>query len=280
MFHFNLYQMRILLLFLILPIYVKAQNAYLLMATYEKKLPGVTWICQDQVLIQESFSDINSYEIRKKELYQQYKDKNISFKLITPGESVMVFQYDKAISGWNCTKNVISIRTGKDLIACQQQIDNDVKKWPNDYKTIPKAIFQRDATVQNGKVIAKQNWDGLDIEFTSVTLRSGEQFVVVRAKNTLSDKTAMIGTFLILNSNQEINNKPTQEHRLDPGQSISFQLRPAADYKLGLQLIENSKTGKSFSVIQWVKEHVRAQVTKKGSVNENKGRNAVLGVRG
>lgn len=272
---------RCLILLMLLPTWLFGQSGYLLIATYELKEPGRSWMCRNYAYFQEELIDVKAYESRRKEIYTQYKDNEVTVRLVAPDEAVMVFEYEKSISGWNCTKKVIAVRTGKDLASCQRQIDDDVRTWSNDYKTSPKSIFQRGPATESGKQVIKQNWDGIQIEYTYLTNAGAERFVVVRAKNTLVDKTAVIGQFLVVNSKQELAMKPINEYRLGPGQSMVIQLKPAADYSLGLQLVKPDKKTESFSIIEWAKKHIRAQVSKKGYIEDAKREKLPsIGVRG
>ena len=268
-------------LFLLLPIWMWGQSGYQLVATYELMEPGRSWMCRNYTFIQEDVIDLKAFETRRKELLTQYKDQSILVRLVSPDEAVMVFEYDKTISGWNCTKKVVAIRIGKDLASCQRQIDEDVRTWPNDYKSPPKSIFQRGPSSATGTQVVKQNWDGVEIEYTYISKGENDRFVVIKAKNTLADKTAVIGQFLIVNSKQEVAMKPVQQLFLNPGERTVFKLDAKGDYKLGLQLVPPQKKNEPFSVIQWVKEQIRSQVTKDGYIYDTKkGKIASIGVRG
>jgi hypothetical protein len=136
---------------------VAAQNSsvadmgyeYLLVATHEIPGSGKSWMCRDHALIQEKIPDKISFDKRRKEILQQYAG-NSSFstnvRLINPNQAIIAYEYEKKEAGWDCSKKVITIKIGKDLESCKNQIEKDLVNSPKQYSSSPKIVFQRNAT--------------------------------------------------------------------------------------------------------------------------------------
>jgi hypothetical protein len=124
----------------------EVEQKYLLVATYLIPEPGKNWICRDYGLIQEKVSDKISYEKRRKEILQQYPGFGTSIRAIFPNQAIIAYEYEKKEAGWDCTKKVITINIGKDLESCKNEMEKNLAKWPKQYNSTPKIVFQRDAT--------------------------------------------------------------------------------------------------------------------------------------
>ena len=280
---------------------VAAQNSslaemgyeYLLVATHEIPGSGKSWMCRDHALIQEKVPDKISYEKRRKEILQQYSG-NSSFsttvRVINPDQAIIAYEYEKKEAGWDCTKKVITINIGKDLESCKNEMEKNLAKWPKQYSSTPKIIFQRIAIRDKGVYNVIQNSDGIEVKYKFVKSGTAEEFSVIQVKNPLKDKAAIIEIFRKSDINQINLRKPIEKMKIEPGMHATFNLKTPDDYILAMKFDEPGKTINEKSTIDWIKGYIRSKVTKDyealpqstiDSINKkNATRNTTLGVRG
>ncbi|MFN5421927.1 MAG: hypothetical protein ACK5AO_01560 [bacterium] len=266
----------------------QAANEYLLVATYEVKSSGKNSMCRDYALIQEKVSDRTTFENRRKEILQQYPGFSTVVRLINPDQAIIVYEYEKKEATWDCTKKIITIKTGKDLEYCKSVMEKDLAERPKHYYSTPKAIFQRTAVSEKGYYEVLQNWDGIEVKYRFIKSGNPDQFAVIQIKNPLKDKAAIIAAFRKSGINQVNLGKPIHEITLEPGMFGNFSLKPADDYILAVKFDTPGKTGqKERSVIDWIKGYIKSEVTKdyralpqstKDSIDKRK--SAPTGVRG
>ena len=279
---------------------VAAQNSsvadmgyeYLLVATHEIPGSGKSWMCRDHALIQEKVPDKISFDKRRKEILQQYAG-NSSFstivRVINPDQAIIAYEYEKKEAGWDCTKKVITINIGKDLESCKNEMEKNLAKWPKQYSSTPKIVFQRTAIRDKGVYDVFQNWDGIEVKYKFVKSGTAEEFAAIQIKNPLKDKAAIIATFKKSGINQINLGKPIEEMTLEPGMHATFTLKTPDDYILAMKFDKPGKTHeKESSMIDWIKGYIRSQVTmdykalqQSAQDSINKGRSSWMsGVRG
>jgi hypothetical protein len=262
---------------------------YLLVATYEIRESGKSWMCRDQVLIQEKIADKISFDKRRKEILQQYAGLSPFVRLINPNQAIIAYEYQKKITGWNCTKKVISVIVGKDLDICKNEMEKTMTNKPSPAKI----VFQRTAINDNGYYVVSQNWDGIEVKYRFAKSGSPGEFAVIQIKNPLTDKAATIVALRKSGINQVNLGKPIQEITLEPGMSANFTLKTPDDYILAMKFDKPGNTGeKERDVIDWIMGYIRSEVTKdykalpqsaKDSINKKRNINTkgtAIGVRG
>jgi len=239
---------------------------YILVATHEIPGSGKNWMCRDYALIQEKVSDKISFDKRRKEILQQYAG-NSSFstivRLINPDQAIIAYEYEKKEAAWDCTKKVITINVGKDLESCKNEMEKNLAKWPKQYSSTPKIIFQRTAIRDKGIYDVTQNWDGIEVKYRFVKTGTPNEFAVIQIRNPFKDKAAIVAAFKKSGMNQVNLGKPIEEITLEPGMFANFTLKTPDDYILAMKLDKPGNTHeKESGMIDWIKGYIRAKVTK------------------
>lgn len=160
----------------------------LLILTYDS--PEKPWICRDNAYLQENVKDINEYLIRRKELYDKYKNNDPTVVFVASDESVILFEWEKQMAGWGCKKKVISIRKDKSIEACEKQMSKNVLDNPSNYLTTPKNIFSWQGKIGPRKEFTK-DFDGVNGKFFIVNNDKTGDFIVAKLTNTRDNLTAL-----------------------------------------------------------------------------------------
>ncbi len=260
---------------------------YLLVATHEISETGKNWMCRDYGFIQEKVADKISYDKRRNEIIQKYPGVQTIVKLIKPNEAIVVYEYEKEETSWNCRKRLINIIVGGNIDSCRSKMEKDVVKRPNHYKSQPKSIFER-TPISDGVFKASQIWDGIEVKYFIRESGIRDNLVFVQVKNPLKDKAAIIAAFQKTGYNQVRLGDPLYELKLEPGMHGSFSIKPSGDYVLALRFDKPGNSGeKERGIFEWVAGYIRSQVTKKSddvkieSTNKKDStKNVVFGVRG
>lgn len=168
-------------------VFAQETKPCLFIGTYEKNKKG---ICGDYELVHEEINDYADYIIKRIQFQEEHKTQSPSTRFIDKNESVIAYQYEKKIAGWNCNSYVISTKTSKSIEDCYKQFADQQAKYPKDFTTQPKIIFTWQG---KGNVLARYSEDfgGLSGKFTSGNTAT-KTIIVAQLKNYTKDKLACV----------------------------------------------------------------------------------------
>jgi len=248
----NIYQHKSpILVFLFISFLSFAQEVKpcLFIGTYEINKRG---ICGDYEMVHEQVMDYADFVIKRIQFQEEHKTQSPNTKFIDKNESVIAYQYEKKISGWGCNSDVISTKTGKSIEDCNQQLADQMAKYPKDFTTQPKIIFTWQGT---GKSIAQYTTDfgGLKGTFTSANTAT-KTIIVAQLKNNLQDKIAYI--YLKTDSGAE-----TVEY-INPGATFTNRY-VTKNLEIKVIYLDKSKPKPTVDMIQKMKDWVGERITNK-----------------
>lgn len=225
-------------------------------------------MCRDNTHLVERLPDRQAYLERQKRIREQHRGDFLTVRLVRPDQAVVMVEFEKEEIAWNCRKKVVSIRIGKDLESVQREIDEWVRTNPRLFRTSPRRIFERapvlGTVARQGSPITLEG-----VEFTSLdpTTEGAGRLVVIQARNTRENESVVIGLFKKSDTDGAEAGQPVNEYRLGPGEQLTMPLRPPGDYWFAIRRIEpGSADERPNSTIRWVRELIRAQVTKQGHI--------------
>lgn len=126
-------------------VFSKDKNTAYFIGTYDLNEGNKTGICSDRGMEKQTVLDFKAYEIIRIAFKEKYKLQNPGTTFIAANRAVIIYSYNKRRAGWNCTASIIAVVEGKDLANAQEILDKRVKQFPNDYTTLPKNIFLKEA---------------------------------------------------------------------------------------------------------------------------------------
>lgn len=246
-------------------IFAQETKPCLFIGTYEKNKRG---ICSDYELVHEEINDYADYAIKRIQFQEEHKTQSPNTRFIDKNESVIAYQYEKKIAGWNCNSNVISTKTSKSIEDCYKQFADQQAKYPKDFTTQPKIIFTWQG---KGDVLARNSEDfgGLNGKFTSGNTAT-KTIIVAQLKNYTKDKLACV----VLKTD---NGAETKEY-IYPGSSFTKKYDTK---KLDIKVIYlDSKVEPTDEVINGMKNFVRKFIINENGKLKSMPTSTVTGVRG
>ena len=121
-----------------LPVFAQEEKPCLFIGLYDENKRG---ICSDRAMEQENVSDYAEYLIKKEQFTEAHKTQKPATKFIDKDAAAITYRYEKEIVGWKCNSKVISIKTGKTIESCNQQLADQLAKSPKDFTTPPQTFF-------------------------------------------------------------------------------------------------------------------------------------------
>jgi hypothetical protein len=164
----------------------------LLVAIFEKKETGKSWMCRDYTYLTENVSDYEEYEVLSKEYRSKYGDLYLSIKFVSANEHCKIYEYQKEISGWDCTKKVLGIVVADSEQKCTEAMNKRYNDNKKDYKTAPSVAFNWSG---NGKVPEKAkkfSVNGLETILRVSKDQSKKDFIFAEFINNTKDQVALI----------------------------------------------------------------------------------------
>ncbi len=226
-------------------------------------------VCSDRAMVHEDVADMVAYIAKRSAFIEAHKKQSPQTIFIDNKETVVAYEYQRHLGGWNCDFKVISVKKGKSLEECQQQIDNAVAKEPTYFKTQPNATYTWKGN-GNYKSEFTKDFGGLTGKFFSANKNS--PLIVAQLSNNTTNKRAMV----ILRTED---GKMTREY-VEPGISFTKKyngktLEIQVDY-------EDFTTQKPpFITVNFVKNKIREKVIiDRGEIKIEKQRPSAIGVRG
>ena len=220
-------------------------------------------ICSDYAYVKEEIADYAEFAIKRKEFYETYKT-NSKTLFVDNNEAVIIYEYDKKISGWNCNSKVVSYKTGKTIEDCQKLLADQLAKNPSDFTTTPKMVFSWLGKPSSSEYIA--DYGGLTGKFIAADL-APKSIILAQLKNTTKDQLAYV----------QLTTDDGKIHFefLDPGITLTKKY-DTETLEISVVYQKNNKPKQPFSIIDFVKGHVKDYVTKKKGVVGG----TVIGIRG
>jgi hypothetical protein len=231
-------------------IFAQQTNTCLFIGTFEKNKRG---ICGDYELVHKEIKDNADYNIKRIQFLEEHKGLSPNTRFIDKNESVICYQYEKKISGWNCNSNVISNKTGKSIEDCNKQLAKQQAENPKDFTTQPKIIFTWQGK-GNDLNTYSEDFGGLNGKFTSGSTAT-QTIIVAQFTNKTKDKLARV-------SLKTANGTQTVEF-IYPGESFSKKYE-TENLDIKVIYLDSKKPKPTDDVINKIKNFVR-----KGIINEN-----------
>jgi hypothetical protein len=261
----------IITLLLCLNIFAQTEKPCLLIGRYNTEK---SFMCSPRASVKEGVMNYDEYIIKKKEFLAEHKTDNPSVEFVSANECVIIFQFKKRISGFDCKPTVEGIIKAATLEKCKEQFNALLAKNSTDYATPPKIVFSwcGKGLASPQKQMVTTDFGGATGKFTLVKKPSGDDFFVAQLTNTTTDK---IATVLIATDTGEL-----IEEELAPGSTLTKQYKIK---KLEIQVLYRkvSEPKPSYDIIKWMrdKEHDILEV-KDGVFIKTKGKMGSAGVRG
>ncbi|MFT4849913.1 MAG: hypothetical protein ACI83B_002461 [Sediminicola sp.] len=253
---------------LLICLYIFAQEAkpFLFIGTFEKAKRG---ICSDYELVHEEIKDYAEYVLKRSKFLEEHKGKSPSTRFIGHDESVIAYQYEKKVAGWNCNSNVISTKIGKSIADCNKQLADQLEKSPKDFTTKPNIIFTWQGK-GNDKSQYTKDFGGLNGTFTSGNTDT-KSIIVAQLTNSTLDKLAYV--YLKTDSGAE-----TVEY-INPGATFAKKY-DTKNLEIKVIYLDSKKQKPSVDIINSIKDFVRERVTNENGELKISPILAGVGVRG
>lgn len=249
-----------------LTIFSQEVKPCLFIGTYEINKKG---ICGDYELVHEQVMDYADYVIKRIQFNEEHKTQSPNTKFIDKDESVIAYQYEKKISGWGCNSNVISTKIGKSIEDCNQQLADQLAKYPKDFTTQPNIIFTWQGKI-NGTAQYTKDFGGLNGKFISGNTAT-KTIIVAQLTNSTIDKTA----YVLLKTD---NNLETVEY-INPGATLTKSYE-TKNLEIKVIYLDSKKPKPTLDIINSIKDFVRERVTNENGKLKSKQILAGVGVRG
>lgn len=120
-------------------LFAQESNPCLFIGRYDKEKSGI--VCSERGWVYEEVKDIQEYEVRKKQFREEHKTDNPSTDFVSSKQCVIVYEFQKKISGWGCTPMAYSLRIGTTIENCEKEMAAYLSKYPDEFKTQPKIVF-------------------------------------------------------------------------------------------------------------------------------------------
>ena len=226
-------------------------------------------VCSDIAMEHEDVADITAYIAKRSAFTNAHTKQGPQTYFIDTKETVIAYEYDKHLGSWNCDYKVISIKKGKSLEECQQQIADQLAKNPSDFKTQPKPTFTWKGN-GNYKSEFTKDFGGLSGKFLSVDKNT--PLIVAQLTNNTTNKRAVV----ILRTED---GKMTREY-VEPGITFTKKYN-GKTLEIQVEYEDSSTQKPPFIIVDFVKNKIREKVINdRGEIKMEKERPSVTGVRG
>ncbi len=226
-------------------------------------------VCSDKAMEHEDVADMAAYIAKRSAFMVAHKKQSPQTIFIDNKETVVAYEYQRHLGGWNCDFKVISVKKGKSLEECQQQIDNAVAKEPTYFKTQPNATFTWKGN-GNYKSEFTKDFGGLSGKFLSANKNA--PLIVAQLTNTTTNKRAME----ILRTED---GKMTREY-VEPGFTFTKKYN-GKTLEIQVEYEDFTTQKPPFITVDFIKNKIREKVINyQGEIKMEKQRPSVTGVRG
>ncbi|MCU7619180.1 hypothetical protein NZ698_18530 [Chryseobacterium sp. PBS4-4] len=240
------------------------EKSGLLIGIYEKAKRG---ICSDYGYETQEVQDYADFVIKKTEFQKKHiNTSRIAF--VENKESVLIYRYEKKISGWNCSSDVVSFKTGKSMEECQKQLSDQLAKNPGDFTTDPKTLYSWSGKAEDRSVYTK-DFGGIKASMLSADTKT-KSIILAKFKNTTINQTAYIQ--VITDQNVEF------QEIVEPGITLTKKY-DAKTMEVSILYQKSNLPKKPFNPVGFVKSKLREKFTNGKNKIESKSMTAV-GIRG
>lgn len=255
---------------LFLNIFAQEEKPCLLIGRYNTEK---SFMCSPRAWISEGVNDRQEYAIKSKQFMEEHKTSNPGVEFVSEKECVIIFEFNKKSSGFDCKPLVQGIIKAATLEKCEEKFNVLLSKDSKDYATPPKIVFSwcGKGLASSQKQSLTTDHGGVSGKYTIVTKPSGGDFFVAQLTNTTTDK---IATVLI---------------RTDTGELIAEELAPGStltkSYKIKTLEIDViyrnlNEPKQSYDIIQWMRDKVHDILEiKDGVFTKTQGRLNAMGTR-
>ena len=153
-----------------------------------------SFMCSPRAWISEGVSDYKEYALKSKQFTEKHKPNNPSTEFVSAKECVMVYEYKKKISGFDCKPLVQGIIKAATLEKCEEQFKILIVKNANEHASPPNIIFSwcgKGLQTSQKKTITT-DYGGVNGKFTLIKKPSGGDFFVAQLTNNTKDKIATV----------------------------------------------------------------------------------------
>ena len=238
----------LLILFFGINLFAQEAKKCLFIGIYEKTKRG---ICSDYEFVHEEIVDYADFAIKRTAFYEAHKT-NSKTVFVDTNEAIIIYAYEKKISGWNCNSNVISYKTGKSMADCNKLLTDQLANNPSDFTTQPKTVFTWQGKNKN-KTEYTKDFGGLKGKFTAANTAT-KSLILTQLTNTTKDKIAYV---LI-----KADNKESVEY-IDPGVTLTKKF-DGKNLEINVIYLDSHKPKPAFNAIDFIKNKVRETI-----INEN-----------
>jgi hypothetical protein len=247
-----------------LNIFAQEAKPCLFIGRYDKVKKGV---CSDRTWVHEGVKDIQEYQQKRKQFLEEHKADNCATEFISSKESVIVYEYQKRIGGWNCSPVVISLKKGPTIEDCNEQLAKQLAKYPKDFTTQPNTIFTWQGKGLTGSEYIK-DYGGLKGRFISGNTAT-KDIIVAQLTNQTKDKLAIISL--------KINDGEMITEYVNPG-AVLTQKYNGRKLEIQVKYQEFDAPRPSFKPLDFIKGKVRETIiNEKGKL---KSTSTNIGARG
>jgi hypothetical protein len=226
-------------------------------------------VCSDRAMEHEDVADMTAYYTKRTEFMNAHNKQNPQTYFIDIKETVVTYEYQKHVGGWNCDIKVISVKKGKSLEECQQIIADQLAKNPSDFKTQPTATFTWKGNGDYKSEFTK-DFGGLSGKFLSANKNA--PLIVAQLTNNTTNKRAMV----ILRTDD---GKMTREY-VEPGITFTKKYN-GKTLEIQVEYEDFTTQKPPFRTVEFLKNKLREKVINdRGEIKMEKADPAVFGIRG
>ncbi|MDP3915765.1 MAG: hypothetical protein Q8R96_18725 [Bacteroidota bacterium] len=159
----------------------------LFVGLYDSNKKGV---CSDRAMLHEDVADFAAYKTKRTDFNAEHQTENPQTYFVAANECIITYEYEKRIAGWGCNAKVIGTKTGKTIEDCNQQLADQLAKYPRDFTTAPNTTFTWQGKGTNTSEFTK-DFGGLKGKFRSGNTAT-KSIILAQFTNQTKDKLATI----------------------------------------------------------------------------------------
>lgn len=164
----------------------------LFLAKYNTKGAG---ICADRGIKKAEVTDFKEFSELEQQFKSEHKDDAPFCFFISAKESIIIYEYDHPIPGYDCEPHIVNYKSGSSVENCEKSLFDDYSKYPKDYAAKPVIIFSRGPVEvkSEAKVTSlSKDFDGLKGKFKVGNNPGDNDVIVMQLTNPFKDKTAVV----------------------------------------------------------------------------------------
>jgi hypothetical protein len=126
--------------------FAQSTNPCLFIGIYDSEKK---FICSNKTWIREEIENRAEFEQKRlqfKEAHKNDESFSTTTEFVSDKQCVIVYEYKKKISGWDCNPIAIGIIKGATIESCKEQLAAMIAKNPNHFVTQPHIVFSKEAS--------------------------------------------------------------------------------------------------------------------------------------